>query len=124
MIYCFFVNYSDAVNREIYGKFIDSAVLTAMKIAATDTANLLKTLGNADRLLLLCQLTQGEACVSELETLLQIQQPTLSQQLTVLRNEGLVITRREGKRIYYSIADEKIAILLNTLYQLYCPAKE
>ncbi len=103
---------------------LDSAVLTAMKIAVTDTANLLKTLGNADRLLLLCQLTQGEACVSELETLLQIQQPTLSQQLTVLRNEGLVITRREGKRIYYSIADEKIAILLNTLYQLYCPAKE
>ncbi|HGN3019326.1 TPA: ArsR/SmtB family transcription factor, partial [Pseudomonas aeruginosa] len=55
-----------------------------MKQAATQTSSLLKTLGNPDRLLLLCQLTQGEACVSDLETSLGIQQPTLSQQLTVL----------------------------------------
>lgn len=98
-----------------------SELLGAMKSAATQTSTLLKTLGNSDRLLLLCQLTQGEACVSDLETLLGIQQPTLSQQLTVLRNEGLVATRREGKRIYYTIADEKLFILLNTLYTLYCP---
>ncbi|MTC55398.1 metalloregulator ArsR/SmtB family transcription factor [Providencia rustigianii] len=98
-------------------------LLLAMTQAATQTASLLKTLGNPDRLLLLCQLTQGEACVSDLEISLGIQQPTLSQQLTVLRNEGLVVTRREGKRIYYSIADEKLFILLNTLYQLYCPIK-
>ncbi|MTC49894.1 metalloregulator ArsR/SmtB family transcription factor [Providencia alcalifaciens] len=98
-------------------------LLLAMTQAATQTASLLKTLGNPDRLLLLCQLTQGEACVSDLEASLGIQQPTLSQQLTVLRNEELVVTRREGKRIYYSIADEKLFILLNTLYQLYCPVK-
>ncbi|MDF5910740.1 hypothetical protein P4W15_01270 [Morganella morganii] len=48
----------------------------------------------------------------------------MSQQLTVLRNEGLVHTRREGKRIYYSVADEKVLILLTTLYQLYCPEKQ
>lgn len=83
-------------------------VLSAMKQAAMQTSSLLKTLGNPDRLLLLCQLTQGEACVSELEASLGIQQPTLSQQLTVLRHEGLVVTRREGKRIYYAIADEKL----------------
>lgn len=98
-------------------------LLLAMTQAATQTASLLKTLGNPDRLLLLCQLTQGEAYVSDLEASLGIQQPTLSQQLTVLRNEELVATRREGKRIYYSIADEKLFILLNTLYQLYCPVK-
>lgn len=98
-----------------------SELLDAMKLAATQTSTLLKTLGNSDRLLLLCQLTQGEACVSDLETSLGIQQPTLSQQLTVLRNEGLVATRRDGKRIYYTIADEKLLILLNTLYTLYCP---
>ncbi|ETT00979.1 biofilm growth-associated repressor [Providencia alcalifaciens PAL-3] len=98
-------------------------LLLAMTQAATQTASLLKTLGNPDRLLLLCQLTQGEACVSDLEASLGIVQPTLSQQLTVLRNEGLVATRREGKRIYYSIADEKLFTLLNTLYQLYCPVK-
>ncbi|QIC15253.1 ArsR/SmtB family transcription factor [Providencia vermicola] len=99
-------------------------VLSAMKQAAIQTSSLLKTLGNPDRLLLLCQLTQGEACVSELEASLGIQQPTLSQQLTVLRHEGLVVTRREGKRIYYAIADEKLFTLLNTLYQLYCPVQE
>ncbi|HEC8327452.1 metalloregulator ArsR/SmtB family transcription factor [Providencia vermicola] len=98
--------------------------LSAMKQAASQTASLLKTLGNPDRLILLCQLTQGEACVSDLEQQLGIQQPTLSQQLTVLRNDGLVKTRREGKRIYYAIADEKLFTLLNTLYQLYCPVQE
>lgn len=82
-------------------------VLSAMKQAAMQTSSLLKTLGNPDRLLLLCQLTQ-ERPVSELEASLGIQQPTLSQQLTVLRHEGLVVTRREGKRIYYAIADEKL----------------
>ncbi|EMI5491261.1 metalloregulator ArsR/SmtB family transcription factor [Providencia stuartii] len=102
-------------------KPLSSELLDAMKLAATQTSTLLKTLGNSDRLLLLCQLTQGEACVSDLEVSLGIQQPTLSQQLTVLRNEGLVVTRREGKRIYYAIADEKLFILLNTLYTLYCP---
>ncbi|HDN2510333.1 TPA: helix-turn-helix transcriptional regulator [Providencia rettgeri] len=98
--------------------------LSAMKQAASQTASLLKTLGNPDRLILLCQLTQGEACVSDLEQQLGIQQPTLSQQLTVLRNDGLVKTRREGKRIYYAIADEKLFTLLNTLYQLYCPVQD
>ncbi|HEF8774886.1 ArsR/SmtB family transcription factor [Providencia manganoxydans] len=102
-------------------KPLSSELLDAMKLAATQTSTLLKILGNPDRLLLLCQLTQGEACVSDLEVSLGIQQPTLSQQLTVLRNEGLVVTRREGKRIYYAIADEKLFILLNTLYTLYCP---
>lgn len=99
-------------------------LLTAMKQAAIQTSSLLKTLGNPDRLLLLCQLTQGEACVSDLEISVGIQQPTLSQQLTVLRNEELVTTRREGKRIYYAVADEKLLTLLNTLYQLYCPVQE
>lgn len=98
--------------------------ILAMKLAATQTASLLKTLGNPDRLVLLCQLARGEACVSELEEGLGILQPTLSQQLTVLRNEGLVNTRREGKRIYYAIADEKLFTLLNILDQLYCPVKE
>nr|WP_282553350.1 metalloregulator ArsR/SmtB family transcription factor [Providencia sneebia] len=103
---------------------VPNDLLLAMKLAATETSSLLKTLGNPDRLLLLCQLTQGEACVSDLELALGIQQPTLSQQLTVLRNEGLVTTRREGKKIYYAIGDDKLLTLLNTLYQLYCPVQE
>ncbi|WP_198118465.1 ArsR/SmtB family transcription factor [Massilia rhizosphaerae] len=91
-----------------------------MQAAAARACSLLKTLGNADRLLLLCQLTQGEFCVSELESTLGIQQPTLSQQLGVLREEKLVSTRREGKQIYYSLASKEATAVMQVLYQLYC----
>ena len=94
--------------------------LQAMQAAATQACGLLKVLGNPDRLLLLCQLTQGEFCVSELETLLQIQQPTLSQQLGVLREEGLVSTRREGKQIFYKIDSREATGIMQVLYELYC----
>jgi ArsR family transcriptional regulator len=90
---------------------------------AAAAGQLLKTLGNPDRLLLLCQLAQGERHVSELEALLGITQPTLSQQLAVLRREGLVDTRREGKQIYYRISSHEALAVIQTLYQLCC-AKE
>lgn len=70
--------------------------------------------------MLLCQLSQGETNVGSLETLTGIRQPTLSQQLGVLRREGLVNTRREGKQIYYSLQHAPAAMLLETLYGLYC----
>lgn len=92
----------------------------AMREAATEAASLLRTLGNVDRLLLLCQLTEGEYCVSELEALSGISQPTLSQQLGVLRNMALVDTRRDGKNIYYRIADPRALKLLMTVHDLYC----
>ncbi|RJX33752.1 MAG: transcriptional regulator [Oxalobacter sp.] len=91
-----------------------------MRKAATEATEVLRVLANEDRLMLLCQLSQGEKSVSELEELLDIHQPTLSQQLGVLRSIGMVNTRRDGKRIYYSIADEKILVLLETMYGLYC----
>lgn len=97
---------------------IDPQVLRG---AAEQAVAALKVLANEDRLLLLCQLSQGEMCVSELEESLGIHQPTLSQQLGVLRTEGVVDTRRDGKRIYYSVADPKLLKLLETLYRLYCP---
>jgi ArsR family transcriptional regulator len=97
---------------------IDPALL---RQAAGQAVAMLKALGNEDRLLLLCQLAQGELCVSDLEEALDIRQPTLSQQLGVLRNEGLVTTRRDGKRIFYSVADERAMRLLGLLYDLYCP---
>jgi DNA-binding transcriptional ArsR family regulator len=92
----------------------------AMRSAASRACGLLKVLANPDRLLLLCQLTQGPLCVSELETILGIQQPTLSQQLAVLRDEALVTTRREGKQIYYSIASGEAMAVMQVLYGLYC----
>jgi len=94
--------------------------LNAMQAAAGRACSLLKVLGNPDRLLLLCQLTQGEFCVSELEATLQIQQPTLSQQLGVLREEGLVSTRREGKQIFYKIDSREATAIMQVLYQLFC----
>ncbi len=94
--------------------------MSSMRQAAQTVSALLRALANADRLLLLCQLTLGEKSVSGLEAELDIRQPTLSQQLGVLRSEGLVNTRRDGKRIFYSVADPKVLALLNTLYGLYC----
>lgn len=92
-----------------------------MRQAATSAAAVLRSLSHPDRLMLLCQLSQGERSVGELEELLGIGQPNLSQQLGVLRAEGLVDTRRDGKRIFYSVKDPKALQLLGTLYELYCP---
>lgn len=92
-----------------------------MRAAARGATALLRVLANEDRLLLLCQMTEGEKSVGELEALLDIRQPTLSQQLGVLRTEGLVTTRREGKRIFYGVADPKVLSVLNALYGLFCP---
>jgi DNA-binding transcriptional ArsR family regulator len=94
--------------------------LQAMQSAATQACSLLKILGNPDRLLLLCQLTQGEFCVSQLEALLRIQQPTLSQQLGVLREQGLVSTRRDGKQIFYTMDSHEATAIMQVLYELFC----
>ena len=94
--------------------------LFAMRSAANQACRLLKTLSNADRLMLLCQLAQGERCVSELEALLGIVQPTLSQQLSVLRDEQLVRTRREGKIIYYRINSDIALHVMQVLYTQFC----
>lgn len=93
-----------------------------MRQAAGEATAMLRVLANEDRLLLLCQLTQGEACVSELQELLGIHQPTLSQQLGLLRSEEIVATRREGKKIFYQVSDQRVVAVLTTLYGLYCPA--
>ena len=101
-----------------------AASIDAMRGAAAEATALLFALANENRLLLLCQLRTGEKSVSELEELLDIHQPTLSQQLGVLRSEGLVNTRRDGKRIYYSVADERVLVLLGTMYELFCPKEK
>jgi ArsR family transcriptional regulator len=98
----------------------DTLDLAHMRTSARTVTALLRAIANEDRLLLLCQMTRGERSVGELEAELDIHQPTLSQQLGVLRNEGLVTTRRDGKRIFYAVADPKLLGLLNTLYTLYC----
>jgi DNA-binding transcriptional ArsR family regulator len=94
--------------------------LDKMKASAGHACRLLKVLANPDRLMLLCQLTQGEKRVGELEEILGIVQPTLSQQLTVLREEALVTTRRDGKNIYYQIASPQALAVMTVLYEQFC----
>ena len=94
--------------------------LNKMQKSAESASRLMKVFSNPDRLLILCQLTQQEMCVGEIEEELGIVQPTLSQQLLVLRDEGLVSTRRDGKNIYYKIKSLQAQAVLAVLYEQFC----
>ena len=94
-----------------------------MHAAATEACRLMKALANPDRLLLLCQLAEREMNVGELEASLGILQPTLSQQLTVLRNEAFVHTRRDGKHVFYRVASPRVVKVLKVLHQQFCQPK-
>ncbi|MCC8533350.1 metalloregulator ArsR/SmtB family transcription factor [Xanthomonas phaseoli] len=76
------------------------------------------------RLLLLCQLSQGESTVSGLEATTGIRQPALSQQLADLRQRQLVLTRRESRSIIYRLADPKVAALLSAMHAIFCAENE
>jgi len=94
--------------------------LESMHDAAERACRLMKALSNPDRLMVLCRLSQGELSVGEIETALGIRQPTLSQQLTVLREQGLVSTRRDGKNIHYSVASDEAMAVIRVLYEQFC----
>jgi DNA-binding transcriptional ArsR family regulator len=94
--------------------------LASLRAHAGEAASMLKLLGNQDRLMLLCQMAFQERTVTELEQLTGIGQPTLSQQLGVLRREGLVTTRREGKFIWYQLADARALQLMQLVHSLFC----
>ena len=88
--------------------------------SADQACELLKVLANSDRLMLVCQLTSGELCVSDLEYHTGIQQPTLSQQLGVLREANIVNTRREGKHIFYKLNSSEAMAVIQTLQEQFC----
>ncbi|MGH1454934.1 MAG: metalloregulator ArsR/SmtB family transcription factor [Paracoccaceae bacterium] len=87
---------------------------------AQSAAAYLKTLAHEGRLMILCHLGSGEKSVGELESLLEIRQAAVSQMLARLREEGLVTTRRDGKTIFYSLADDKTNQVIQLLYNLFC----
>jgi DNA-binding transcriptional ArsR family regulator len=87
---------------------------------AKKAAAFLKALAHENRLMILCNLSQGEKSVSELERLLELRQPTVSQQLARLRAEGLVAARRDGKTIYYSVASADARVIVGAVYQVFC----
>ncbi|RDD61312.1 ArsR/SmtB family transcription factor [Ferruginivarius sediminum] len=99
---------------------ITSEEIEVLEGTADKACRLLKALSNRDRLLILCYLAHHERNVSDLEGLLQLRQPTLSQQLARLRSEELVKTRREGKAIYYSLISDEVRQVIRLLYGLYC----
>ncbi|MFN7011514.1 MAG: ArsR/SmtB family transcription factor [Allorhizobium sp.] len=90
---------------------------------ARAASTLLKALSHETRLLILCILSQGEKTVGEIETILGLQQAVVSQQLARLRMERIVSTRRDGRLIYYSIADPGLTDLVSVLYDMYCGSK-
>lgn len=91
-----------------------------MARSAEAAAGYLKTLAHEGRLMILCHLGSGEKSVGELEELLDIRQAAVSQMLARLREEGLVTTRREGKTIFYSLADSNTYEVISLLYRLFC----
>jgi DNA-binding transcriptional ArsR family regulator len=87
---------------------------------AHEASHFLKALSHETRLVLLCLLSEGERSVTDLENILELRQPAVSQQLARLRLDGLVATRRDGKVIYYSIANEDIRRAIMLVYEVFC----
>ncbi len=94
--------------------------LSDLNDSAESASELLKTLSHSGRLMILCNLADGEKSVSELEDMLGTRQAAVSQQLARLRKDKLVRFRREGKTVYYSLADSKARRVIELLYSLYC----
>lgn len=92
----------------------------ALAQSAHSAAGFLKTLAHEGRLMILCHISQEEMSVGALEETLGMRQAAVSQMLARLRDEGLVTTRREGKTIYYSLADERTRRMIGLLYEFYC----
>lgn len=99
------------------GADLDPGELTERAIEASA---FLKALAHEGRLMMLCHMTSGEKSVTELESLLSSRQAAVSQQLARLRAEGLVATRRDGKVIYYSLEDPKVARMIELVYDMFC----
>ena len=92
----------------------------AMQRNATDAVNLLKGLANESRLMIMCVLSEGEVSVGQLNQRIKISQSALSQHLAVLREQGLVQTRRESQTIYYRLADTAAMNIIELLRKAYC----
>lgn len=98
----------------------DPRLLQEMHQHAGEAAQLMKTLGNEQRLLILCNLLEGPLAVSELNERVQLSQSALSQHLALLRELGLVETRREAQSIYYSLPPGPVTRVMAVLQQIYC----
>ena len=98
-------------------KAIDSE---AMRKNTADAVRLLKSLANENRLMVMCVLAEGEVCVGKLNQRIDLSQSALSQHLAILRDQGLVKTRRESQTIFYSLADTSAISLIQKLHDIFC----
>jgi len=90
---------------------------------AREASEFLKALSHEARLVILCMLIEGEKSVTEIEQILNLRQPAVSQQLARLRGDGLVETRRDGKNIYYSLARSDVREVIEALHKAFCKPK-
>ena len=97
-----------------------SEELQSLMRKARKASDFLKALAHENRLVILCLLSERERSVTELEGLLALSQATVSQQLARLRHEGMVTTRRDGRAIYYSLADETTRLFIHAIYEKFC----
>jgi DNA-binding transcriptional ArsR family regulator len=94
--------------------------LNDMSVKAKEASEFLKALAHQSRLMILCILCEGEKSVTELEHLLALRQPTVSQQLARLRADGLVTARRDGKTIHYSLANNDVRTVIEAIHSVFC----
>lgn len=95
--------------------------IARFEASAADAARLLRALANERRLMILCQLADGERSVGDLSPRVGLSQSALSQHLAVLREEGVVATRREAQTVWYRIADPAAVKVVTTLAEIFCP---
>ncbi len=111
---------SQSIENELRSDVEYSPRLEKLLRNAREASDFLKALSQESRLLVLCLLAEKERSVSELEAILSIRQSALSQQLARLRYDDLVTTRRDGKQIYYSIADDDVRRVISLVYDIFC----
>jgi DNA-binding transcriptional ArsR family regulator len=116
---------SKEIERELRDETEYSEQLDQLMRKAQAASDFLKAMSHENRLLLLCLLAEGERSVTELENILSLRQPAVSQQLARLRFDGMVSTRREGKVIYYSLASDDVRRVISVIYDIFCgPARK
>ena len=106
----------------VFDKNMCAEDLDKMADNAVRASNFLKAISHEGRLMILCHLASGEKSVTELEELLSVRQAAVSQQLSRLRLEGLVVPRRDGKTIFYRLADDRPKQIMEVVYDLFCRA--
>ncbi|MGO8953517.1 MAG: ArsR/SmtB family transcription factor [Rhodomicrobium sp.] len=108
------------LSAKIEENAVDSPQMEKVMQNARRASDFLKALAHETRLLLLCLLAERERSVTELENILSLRQPTVSQQLARLRLDGLVTTRRDGKTVYYRVNDDDIRRVITVVYDIFC----